>query len=406
MNRRALLFAILFFSTTTTVVRPQDAKSAGANPRNSTPQANDAERRRILRVYDVSRLFVSAPSHRATYHSDLSVDDSSYGENESASLLFPADGEAPSNGDPLSGSGGPFNVSEDANLAAEDGATELIRIITNLIETESWAAHGGPNSIDQLRSSLIISADEKTHAQVAELLEKLRKDREHKPTVSVTSHWLWLTDAQLRELIADDPPQDGKPRELGRSFGLVDRAAFAKHVAAIEEKDSKGRAGYRAAMTCFDGQTVNAASGRQSMVTSGFIPVVGDGNNVAFRPTFSVVKEGPAMQITPRISARGNEAVLDIRSRVAVREPVVDLSDVKEFGEETFYQGARRMSAMIEGRTIRVHQLATTIRTPLDKPILVGGMTYGEEPKSGEPCLYLFVTVTAQQPASDKSPTE
>jgi hypothetical protein len=62
------------------------------------------------------------------------------------------------------------------------------------------------------------------------------------------------------------------------------------------------------------------------------------------------------------------------------------------------------MAAMIEGRPLRVHRLSTTLRAPMDRPMLVGGMSYGEEPKPGEPGLYLFVDVAVQELRSDAKP--
>jgi hypothetical protein len=388
MNRRILVVMLCLLPMSATSARSQE----------------NADLPRTLRIHDVGGLFLSPASHRATYQSDLRIYNGPYDEDYQHRLIFPADRDESAETHPLAAPGGAFNVNEDAKFAAEDGADELIRVIVSLIEPDSWRTASGKNSIERLGTSLIVSADEKTHSQVADLIAKLRQDRAQTPTISVASHWLWLTETELRELVKDDPPAETKPRDASRAYGLVDPAAFAKHLAAIESKDKDQRGGYRAAITCFDGQTVSAQSGRQSSVVSGFIPVVGDGNNVAFRPTHSIVKEGPAMQITPRLAATRKEVVLDVRARVSLREKVTDLPDVKEFGEETFYQGARRMSAMVEGRAMRVHQLATTVRTPLDKPMLIGGMTHGEDPKPGEPCLYLFVNVAAQQPANDAAP--
>jgi hypothetical protein len=401
MKFRCAVLSLLAVSCAATALWAQAEPAAETTRPADESAADQAEPQPTIRVYKVGDLFTSPPNHRASYHSDLTQGRSGAYGDDAPKLIFPSAADDEAKRDEAAAGAG-FNVREDTPLAPDDATEEFVGLVQSMIAPQSWYSAGGPNHIEQLGTSLVVSADEKTHAQIQQLVAKLRESLEGTPTVSVRGYWLWLSDVQLGELLADGPTKNGEPRDAGRAFGLVRRDAFEKHLSSLKTDDGGRGGGYRAAITCFDRQTVHLASGRQSLVTSGYIPVVGDGTNVAFRPVHSIVKEGPVLEITPRLAALGNEVVLDVRSRVAVRDGATENPDARKLGDEPLYVGARRMAAMIEGRALRVHELATTIRVPLDKPMLVGGMTYGEEPKPGEPNLYLFVDVAVQRPAADK----
>ncbi|MEX2187424.1 MAG: hypothetical protein WD875_11540 [Pirellulales bacterium] len=364
--------------------------SAGIRTIRGSRQDGDGKTTSV-RIYEVGDLFATPPSHPANYDSDLT---------RTGKLILPAVGEDKNNDDDAYGGGGAgFNIPEGAEIDSQMAIDELIEAIQAAIAPMSWSVVGGDHTITQLGSSLVISTDGETHDQIADFVAALRKNRDAKRTVSVRSYWLWLSDAKLAELVADDAAE-GKIRDAKHAFGLVDAAAFDKHVAALQ-KDDEARAGYRSAITCFDGQTVHTASGRQSIVVTGFIPVVGDETSVLFRPVHSLVQEGAVLQVTPRVSTSGDAVILDVRSRVCLRDPVDDPADDKKAAKESLHLGTRRIAAMIERRSLRVHRLSTMIRAPLDRPILVGGMTNGEESKPGEPNLYLFVNVAVQGPRDD-----
>jgi hypothetical protein len=52
------------------------------------------------------------------------------------------------------------------------------------------------------------------------------------------------------------------------------------------------------------------------------------------------------------------------------------------------------------------HQLETTLRTPADRRILVGGMTFEIQPNADEPNLYLFVKAVVQELRDDQPPAK
>lgn len=357
-----------------------------------------------VRVYDVGDLFAVAPPYPAAYDSDLTRE---------GGLIFPSsEGETGGFqglggfGGGMNGGGAGFNVQE--GTAASDMRTsieELIEAIETSISPASWSAVGGANTIAQLGTSLIVSADSVTHEQIEGLIGMLRQKWGAMRTVSVRSYWLWLTEAELAGLVADDAAANGRIRQADKSYGIVDPKAFERHLASLREGDDKP-AGYRSTITCFSGQTVHTTSGRQSAVTTGYIPVIDGETGVAFRVVRALVQEGAVMQVMPRIAASSDEVVLNIQSRVCVREPVADDGDDKKIDQESPTVGARRMATMIEGRSLQVHRLSTTLRVPLDKPILVGGMTNGEESHASEPNLYLFVNVAVQERRDDKQAAE
>ena len=48
-----------------------------------------------------------------------------------------------------------------------------------------------------------------------------------------------------------------------------------------------------------------------------------------------------------------------------------------------------------------LHRLSTTLRVPVDRLMLIGGMTHATEPEAPEPDLYLFLKVSLQELRDD-----
>ena len=248
-------------------------------------------------------------------------------------------------------------------------------------------------------TALIISTTERNHEQIAKLLDTLRQHWKTLRTISVEAHWLWLTEAQLAGLVGAESKTPAKA-DAARAFGLVDDKAWAATLEELQRKPDDRPLGYHAVLTCYNGQTVHCLSGGQSPIVIGLTPVVGgDGGGVGYQPEVSTVHQGAALQITPISSTSGRFVTLDVHSRVVRAEAA---RPAKGATQGVAVEGPAAVSAAVDRPMLMCQQLETTLRVPVDRRMLVGGMTYEIQPDLGEPNLYLFVKIAVQELRDDQ----
>jgi len=277
----------------------------------------------------------------------------------------------------------------------------LVDAITSTIEPTTWDGVGGPGSIAPLGNSLIISAAPRTQAQITALLDSFRKRWGTLRTVSVQANWLWLTDVQLAGLLsADGQAKANEPR----AFGVVDDVAWQIHISALSAAKNDLPAGYQAIVTCYNGQTVHTVSGEQRRFIVGMTPVVGGGaadssnGGVGYEPEVATLQEGAALQVTPMTTTGGKIVVLDIHSRVVRLCNKGEVSNSERSGPGG---GDPSVAGVVDRPVIANDHLETTLRVPVDRRVLVGGMTSQAQSKNGKPGLYLFVKLGVQELRDD-----
>lgn len=277
----------------------------------------------------------------------------------------------------------------------------LIEAITTTIAPTEWDEVGGPGSITPLGTSLLVSTTEQNHEQIGALFDVLRERWRSLRTISVEAHWLWLSEAQLAALLDDS----GKAAEKAgdpKAFGLVDEKEWQRLLEELQRPADSQRAGYRAVLTCYNGQTVHCVSGGQSPVVTGMIPVVdGAGGSsefaVGYQPQVSTIHEGAALQITPMATTGGKIVTLDVHSRLVRREKAPPAK-----GPTMLLTGPQAVVAALDRPQLVCHLLETTVRIPVGRRMLVGGMTYEIQPDPGDPNLHLFVKVALQELRDDQ----
>jgi len=393
----------------------QRVKTLGSKPKVETPF-----RALVVRIYDVSDLFVVAPPYPAEKESDLVAartpffpvtqgSQSGVGGFGGGGFGGGGFGGGGFGGGGFGGGGmggGAFNVaSELATLprpkletlhqfgdasgagiaegmvAARVSLDDLIDTIQHTIAAESWAEVGGEGAISRIGSSLIISATEDTHAQIASLLKSFRERWGSLRTVSVTARWLWLGHAELAELLDDTG-----------AYGLVKPDAW-QQLHELPPPDDRSAAGYSATITCQNGQTVHATSASQTLRVTNLVPVIAS-DAVAYQPQPALVEAGAALQVTPIANRSGKFVTLDVHSRVT-RWREAERAFDPDRGE------VAAVVAAINRGQIEAQRLSTTLRVPVEKPMLVGGMTFASPPDPAAPILYLFVTVSVQELRDD-----
>jgi hypothetical protein len=308
------------------------------------------------------------------------------------------------------GFGGAFSVPDRPRTVATDRPTHLaqaeartsvntlVSAIQSVISPTNWDSVGGPMSISQLGNALIVSADSNTHSQIEKLLDLFRQRWGTLKTVSVRAWWLPLTEDQLNGLLSEGAGGE-KP-----AFGVIDETAFKKLIAAQSQTD--GPIGYRATVTCYNGQTVGTVAGDQSIAITDIRPVTTkpDANvtrPIAYSPVVSVIHEGAALQVTPIVTTSGKYVVLDIHSRVNrrmrddARPPAAVRADAAKADEDSPMPAD--VVAAIDRPRLAVQRLSTTLRVPIDRTMLIGGMTMSDEQTAKDSTLYLFVKLIVQE---------
>lgn len=377
----------------------------------------------VVRLYDVSDLFATAPPYAARAFDDLGI------PGGQRSLFPSAAGEQGTSSGGMGGGGfgggggGFFAVTENAaklppatvSVLAQkaqpaesktpEGRTSLqnlIEAITSTIAPQSWDEVGGPGSIAPIGNALLISNEESVHEQIEALLDLFRKRWGTLRTVSVRAYWVWLNDQQLGELVSEDGPVKN---DSVQAYGLVDDAAWKKLMAARQAPDSDAPGGFRAIITCYNGQTVHTAAGGQKLavvdVTPENVQVTGkDETQIGYHATTSVIQDGAALQVTPLVNTSGKYVVLDIHSRVA--KPATDDERPRPAEAGKGQVRPQELVRALDRPQIQSQRLSTTLRVPVDRTALVGGMTFDSEPGPGDPSLYLFVRVSVQELRDDR----
>jgi hypothetical protein len=371
----------------------------------------------IVRIYDLSDLFAVAPTYTAKYRSDLVS-----GEVP----LFPgalgaANAKHSSSGG--FGGGGFFSVGRPTQFPAAEqqvlgqysggvGSIDssrasldtLIEAITATISPESWDEVGGPGSFAKLGNSLLISADRDTHEQIEALFTLFRKRWGTLRTISVRANWLWLRDDQLARLL----PADQQPREAAdrTGYGLIADDAWQALIKQIDAGGADQKAGYRAAITCYNGQTVHTLSGGQNLAVTQVKTEIGEAAEeapgaVAYQPVVSVIQEGAALQVTPVANQSGMYVVLDIHSLVSTQQDPVEKKAAAGKVDNPAVAALQAVISAIDRPRLMTHRLSTTLRLPVDQTMLVGGMTFDAVPKPGGQHLYLFAKVSVQELRDD-----
>lgn len=380
-----------------------------------------------VRIYDLGDLFTIAPTYVAQHAGDLTKERRAMFAAPSAE--YQGTGGYGGLGGGFGG-GGFFNVGgrgrpkslkpprqrvlkQGGGEAPGSGAArtkldDLINVIKQVIAPEVWTEGGGTATIAKLGNALLISADEQTHEQVDQLLNTFRKRWGTLRTVSVRADWVWLTDKQLAALLSKPGQGDPKPGEV-RAYGLVDETAWEKHLQQLEQDADKTHPGYRASLTCYNGQTVHTLSGGQSLAVTQIRPVLlkGDdekpGGRVAYRPEVTMIQEGVALQVTPIANLSGKTVVLDAHSRVCLSEksaaPAADAPAKKAKAGDG--ASPRDVVSVIDRPKLAIQRLSTTLRVPVNRTMLVGGMSFGGT-KNNSGQLYLFVKVAVQELRNDQ----
>jgi hypothetical protein len=336
------------------------------------PRTRDHEGTGMLRAYDLNDLFALVPQYPAKHPSDID------GREE---LLFPAPANGPSG---LTGTGGGFGGGMggggffqvgSGQTSAIGGMQASIAELINVIQSSTpgpWLEIDGEGgTITTIGTTLLVRASLENHQQIERLLEVLRNTWGSLKLVNLEIDWLWVTEEELRT-VAPIVPESAVRTVEGESLESL-----------RESQGQDGRpAGRSAQVTCYNGQTVNVQSLKQSLSVTSVTPITG-ANTLGYTPQVRGLDHGTAAQVHPLVSRSGKFVVLDFHSRVNEVEP----------GDVETYDAVR---PYLDRPTLVTHRLSTALRVPVGVPSLVGGMTHSELEMDPGYTLCVFVRANVE----------
>lgn len=371
----------------------------------------------VVRLYDLNDLFAVAPSYDARRFDDFQL---------GAAPLFPSTASASAAGPAgmgTGGMGGMFSVPSEGqrvgeprtpqyvatigdpskaasvqnNVSGSGGESRtsihtLVEAITTTIAPASWQQAGGEGSIARIGNSLLISAEIKTHEQIENLLSLFRQRWKTLRTVTLRAYWLWLSDDQLAALVPESADEK-------TPYGMVDDKAWRNRPAA----DAKLGAGYRAMLTCYNGQTVAVTAGGERLSVAGMDAEKAervsekDELKSIYHPRLVALQDGAALQFRPVVSTSGKYVAIDLHSRVARLNPAPPAARPEGKRPDSLED----VVASIDRPQLVVQELSTTLRAPINRTLLVGGMTFEGAGPQTDVNLYLFVRATVQDLTDD-----
>ncbi|MEM9410614.1 MAG: hypothetical protein AAGA30_05845, partial [Planctomycetota bacterium] len=347
-----------------------------------------------IRFYDLSDVFSVAPQYPAQVSNDF---------NESSSLIFPIAGHS-NGGQFLSGGGfgggggGVFNIppgraqqqpQPTSVQAARVSVSSLVDAVKQTVAPDEWDDRNGDASISILGNTLLISATEPMHEQIADLMDLFREQWGKLKTVSVQAFWIRADAVELAALLEND--------ELNAVVGKIGRRPWGQFLNQAKEEN---RLVYAANLCGQNGQTLHTVSGLQHHVITDGEPIYSyhgtqeeiedeminemEQSVAGLRPIRNLFQEGAAIQISPLATRGGNYLILDLHTRI---------NEYKDAGEGTPSQivasgrDGNEFSVPLNSRPYHSYRLSTTIRCPNNEVVLAGGMNSD----SANSNLYVFV---------------
>jgi len=275
-------------------------------------------------------------------------------------------------------------------------------MITTTVATKTWCDNGGTGSLSAKGNLLCVNQTFQIQCEVKALLDQMRAKQQAAPTVVVELQGLWLDGTQYKQLLGDG----GKPSNDGR----VQLAVDAKSLDAL----GQNAPGFRGRIICANGQLVHLASGDRRAVVVNAIPVID--NTVGYSPTVQIPNIGIVVEVRPTVAPRGTSANLDVQSvvtRWGKPQPTVRVGaswspkhvtegmSGSQVHEATSVVSAGSASCPVERPILPTQDWATTVRVPLGKPVLLGGITFAsaesaglDKPSDNSLQLYLIATTS------------
>lgn len=392
--------------------------------RQRTVRPDPVDEELTIRFYDLSDVFSVAPQYPAQVATDF--------YNQSGSIFPIAGSIAGSNHRAMSGGGfggggrgggggfgggggGVFNMSpapvaqqqpQPASVkAARVSIENLVAAVQDTVAPDEWADTNGDSSVSILGNTLLISATESMHEQIANLLDLFREQWGKLKTISVQAFWIESDSTQIAGLLESDAENPA-----------VGKVAVNRWAEFFRTAGDEGRIAYSASVCGQNGQTLHTVSGQQHFVVLNAEPIYtftaeredvesGDDEFVeqsvaGLLPVRTLFQEGAALQISPLATRGGKFLILDLHTRV---NEFIEAEDEVAQRVSASGKSGQAISMDLDNRSYVSYRLSTTVRCPNNEVVLAGGMTYDSNQQTEQPNLYLFVKTAIHTIEEDRA---
>ena len=345
-----------------------DAKKGGGEDKGPLDQALKAAEAKkveplVVRMYNVQDLMMGRDSRYSgplpPTHPDAGV------------VVYEAAAQAGGGGG--SGLFSAQTVGDQAAISSTLSPEVVEEVIQRTIISESWEDEGGRAKIIRVGALLVVTQTAENQKKIAELLEQFRAQRQ---MVAIEARWVLLDDAQVAQLV---------PEGAKRTVPLeITPAALAAADAKVI---------YRGQITCFDRQRVHLVTGKAQVYVADAIPVVAE-SAVGWDAQINSILMGAMVEIVPALSPDGKAVTLDLQSHVSEAGGENRKATLNSAigGKD---QNGNTAKADIELPEFLLQTFSTSVRMPLGKPVLIGGMT--SPMASNGKVVYLILEVTASK---------
>lgn len=345
------------------------------------------------------------------------------------------------------------NAPETGVDAAEPSIRQLTKVVQETVATETWSQFGGPGTLTVFGSRLIINQTPGVHEQIKQLLTSLRASGAVQSTVTIRAWWLRLDAAQHQKLVADQstasPPlvnrsvlkafaseqtadageitcfdgqtvhiisgrfrnaitgvtpvvgQNDLPAlpptrevQLASATGVNTRKAEAD-IDVMISADYKSPAGLQLAVNATETEgTEEPAAGGGLGGGGSFVGGPGGGlggmtagvNVIGYQPQSSKLHAGALLEVTPTRLPENEAVVLDLKTKVS---QWTDSPAGLEFNNVV----------KLDQTSVISQQFSTTLKVPLGKPVLAGGLSLqpGAAPAGAKTQLYLVIEAVGSE---------
>jgi hypothetical protein len=244
-----------------------------------------------------------------------------------------------------------------------DSLEALASLIQTLVRAEDWVNNGGEIArLEINQETLVVSAPVSMHTEVEALIAQIRSQRSNSALVSVQAHWVVLRPDELEAL-----------------------QSASQHKAMIEVSDEALKSMKIAASgrtTSFAGQLTHVHSQQTRSYIHSVEPVVAT-SAVGYSVNIREALTSAALEVRVDLSPDQKLATVNLNSRVSESQ-VMDNKDERAIEPVQVVQP--RVSSELSSRT--------TVRVPVGKRVLLGGMTFPMSTGGTMTCLVIQVNVS------------
>jgi len=244
-------------------------------------------------------------------------------------------------------------------------------ILRRTVKAEPWTDEGGRGQIERVGALFVITQSEDGHKQIKDLIEQFRQARK---MLTIRAKWLLADPKQLPLFL----PAGADPFAVPQVVNLE----------PLDNADVDARIIYQGQLTCFDRQATYLASGSVETCCVDLEPVVAEGA-AGWDPTMAHLLFGVFLQVNPALVQDRPEVTLDVRTSIAEKNGETASGLVEACTDRATAKGT------VDKPKYFGHTFRTTLRLPLDKPVLVGGLT-SPEAVQGK-VIYLILEVSSSQ---------